>query len=182
MHNESQHPRSQDGKFSTKEGTAPELDLDDEGYSDFNLVQPLRRHDWDANKPGMGRFQMPYMGSTEYEIGGQRKSLLRLRGRDEAPETAEHELILKDGTTRTVYFVGQNLDKNIAQFQRWVDAGTPTQELSYFDGALGLEEGYLQEEGDRTAAWWAFTGDTLFTLKEEEREHILAAIADAPKS
>lgn len=182
MHNDAKHPRNQDGKFAEKAGTAPEVSFEDERYDDFHLVQPLRRREWDAGKPGMGRFDMPYMGSSEYEVGGQRKSLLRLRGRGEAPETADYELVLADGTTRTVYFTGQNLDQNIAQFQRWVDAGTPSKEMSYFEGALGLGSDYLQEEGNDIAAWWAFTGDALFTLKEEERKHILAAIADAPKT
>lgn len=184
MHSEDKHPRAADGKFAQKAGTAPDIDLgdiDDGGYNDFYLVQPLRRLPWDADKPGFQVYNMPYMGSTEYEVGGQRQSLIRLRGRDEAPETAECEVTTADGTTRTVYFVGQNLDRALRQFDRWVEHGTPGKEASHFRGALGQGSKYAQERATDTAAWWAFEGDALFTFDPEERDRIVAAIADVPE-
>lgn len=101
MYTDDKHPRATDGKYTSKAGTAPAVSLDDYdyGYDDFHLVQPLQRRSYDANKPGFQVYNMPYMGSTEYEVGGQRASLLRLRSRDEAPETAEHEVTTEDGST-----------------------------------------------------------------------------------
>jgi hypothetical protein len=180
MYEDEKHPRANDGKYAPKTGTAPSIGLDDEGYDNFDLVQPLERRDWDAGKPGMQVYHMPYMGATEYETGGQRKSLIRLRSRDEAPETAEHEITMDDGSTRTVYFVGQNLEANIAQFERWVEDGAHSQEPSHFRGILGQGSDYAQERAQETAAWWAFEGDVLFTMDPAERDRIIEAIADVP--
>ncbi len=179
MYSDDKHPRATDGKFSQKTGSAPTIDLD-KSYRNFNLVQPLERRDYDAHKSGFNKYHMPYMGSTEYEVGGQRQSLLRLRGRDETPETTEHEVTTADGNTRTVYFVGQNLDEAVRQFDNWVEAGMRSQEPSHFRGALGHGSDYAQERAAKTAAWWAFEGDALFTFDPEERDNIVAAIADAP--
>lgn len=183
MYTDGEHPRAADGKYTSKTGTAPAVSLndDDYGYDDFHLVQPLQRRPYDANKPGFQVYNMPYMGSTEYEVGGQRASLLRLRGRDEAPETAEHEVTTEDGSTRTVYFVGQNLDRVIRQFDRWVEDGARSKEPSHFSGTLGKGSEYAQKRASETAAWWAFEGDALFTFDAEERDRIIAALANVPE-
>ncbi|MFE6966797.1 hypothetical protein ACFVAJ_16935 [Agromyces sp. NPDC057679] len=142
---------------------------------DFWLVQPVEiRTEPSERHEGFDRiFRLPYVGSSEFEAGGQNKSLRRLRDAGDVTIVERH--VTHDGTTATVFVVTSAAlqESAFAAMQSWVDDQLYAKELHWFGQAIADE---LPEWHDDLVAWWAFTGDIFWTLDRSTAETLANTI------
>lgn len=141
----------------------------------FRTVQRLRprRQTMFRDKTGFdAEFEMEYMGASEFEFGAPKQSLTRMRKDEHGLEKLSEEFTL-DGQTRTVHFVGTNLENKVAEFQGWLDDGARSQEPTSFDTNF---TGNGSEVENKTSAWWSLSGDIAWTMDEDLADRLVTAI------
>lgn len=149
---------------------------------DFWLVQRLSANPHPRDTAvGLDRaFSLDYMGSTEFELGAQFRSLKVTRA---SGHTGIHvHEATRGAVTRPVYFIGaeQHFAQATASFDLWFTAERLAgQEMSFFDTKFEPAGDGLSYR-DRVVAWWAFDVHMFFTLSHDEAVKLLAAIDSPP--
>lgn len=154
---------------------------------DYWLVQRLSAAYPNKSKKGFdSRFELDYMGSSEYEFRTPFEALRRMRTK--ALVVFVHELHSCRGVAllepEPVYFVGHKselLDK-ITAFEKWLE-NPRSKEATYFpENLTGLDwkEEPIDEYYRRTVAWWSFDCDIAWTLDPEVAKLLHEAFTQQP--
>lgn len=130
-----------------------------------------------------GELKYDYMGSSEFEVGEQAKSLKRIFALGITLGSAKIRI---EGKEIEVFMVaGKGFP--FADYQRWLQQLAENklrlQEQTYFDYAVlrhaGLDEKlpwYAKEIGKDISSWFDFPNDVLWTLTEEGRQGLVRAL------
>ena len=144
----------------------------------FSLVQRLNPN----KRPGRGwfggKFELDYMGSSEFEFGASHYSLKRMR---EAGHFVIDEVLIEfKGVRRCVYFIGssggeyrETMERKISDFRTWLENGLPSKEWTDFPELFTGDFGCRSPEYIDTIAWWSFDADIMWSLDLEVAEQLL---------
>lgn len=126
-----------------------------------------------------GKLRYDYMGATEFEIGGQTKSLRRIFALGVATGSVTVSL---DGEEVSVYMVageGFSFADYQEHLQDLADRKFRPKEWICFDDALRVVIGTaVQESHRRTNVWFDFENDVLWTVTSRHQEALVAVLED----
>ena len=131
-----------------------------------------------------GKLGYDYMGSTEFEIGDQGKSLKRIFAKGLALETSTVEIEGKKAIVYVVASEGFQFAEYQPYLQQLAEHKLRLQEWISFDDAVRLQVGLKASFGRteiRTNAWFDFENDVLWTLTEENQKALVSALESIKK-
>jgi hypothetical protein len=142
-------------------------------------VQPLH----EGFGPRLGRgftvfFSLVPLARAEYESPGRSlRSLYHHAGR--SPVVQGH-LITAAGTSRTVYFVGREIDLGYcaSEMELWLHTGGESKQPCWFAESFHASpsEGEITRYWRRPIAWWAMEERFMFTLDESVATKLVDAV------
>lgn len=141
----------------------------------FGSVQRLRKADDSGflDKSGLERDFVIEASGDPALIGSSLKDSLRRMSRDDNGIELARQEVEMQGRTRTVYFVGSDLENKMEHFQTWLDEGAESSEHTAFAQNL---TGEATEWEAKTVAWISPAGDIAWTLDEEVVDSLVAGI------
>ncbi len=129
------------------------------------------------------RIVYDYMGSTEFEVGDQARSLKRIFA---AGMTTGSANISVGGKEISVYMVasgGFTFSEYQPYLQQLAEGGIRLQELTYFDDLVEIKIGIPTDRSyiPKVDAWFDFENDVLWTLTEENQKKLLEFLENIKK-
>jgi len=110
--------------------------------------------------------------TESYGFDTPKDSINRMRSDDMGIERLTEDFTY-NGKTRSIHFVGTNLDNKVAQFQSWIDSGANSFDSNTF--AVNFE-GAGTEVESKTQAWLSVSGDLAWTFDEDIADRLINGI------
>lgn len=143
----------------------------------YLYVQRLKPRQGDFFFDGTGSFQEEFVAETtglpEFEFGALEESMLRMRRDNLGVEAVARDVTVGD-ITKTVYFVGTNVENKAAEMEGWLSNGAPSMDPTHFPEHFGGEQ---ENHMVNVQAWWSVQGDVMWTLDEEIARRLIRGIA-----
>ena len=139
---------------------------------------PLKRP-WLVQRCESGEMELTYdyMGSTEFECGGQPKSLKRIFAAGMAEEVVNITIRGKEIPVYLVAIAGFPFAEYQPHLQRLAEGKLRLQEWTDFSEAVKTQAGLEADRATpRTNVWFDFENDALWTLTEAERTTLVATL------
>ncbi|HAC56085.1 TPA: hypothetical protein DCF80_01165 [Candidatus Saccharibacteria bacterium] len=169
---------------STRSVATPTIEVHRASHR-FWLVQRLDP----CRRPGGGwfggKFELDYMGSSEFEFGATHRSLERMRQLGGFRLVSVN--ITRNGVTKPVYCVAPGPDEEaadkITDFIGWATPDHPrAMEATFFDLLFDENFRFIKREYIHTIAWWSLDDDFLWTLDREVAEQLLYGLEHPAKA